>query len=201
MMHLEEAGFGLDICTPTGESAKIEMWAMPEEDEVVKAFYEKKKAEFEKPLSLSDVASKLDASSYIAVFIPGGHGAMLGLPENKDVAKVISWVHEKEKYLITICHGPAALLAAVEEGKDFVYKDYEIVAFPDTVDKFSPLIGYLPGKLQWYFGEKLTAAGVKIMNKTPNGYTHKDRKLITGDSPKAANAFGKLAAESLLQDS
>jgi D-lactate dehydratase / protein deglycase len=30
--------------------------------------------------------------------------------------------------------------------------------------------------------------------------THRDRKLLTGDSPFAANALGKLAAESLLEE-
>lgn len=32
MLHLEQAGFEIGIYTPTGDSVKIEMWAMPEED-------------------------------------------------------------------------------------------------------------------------------------------------------------------------
>ena len=37
-------------------------------------------------------------------------------------------------------------------------------------------------------------------NKKANGTCHIDRKLITGDGPKAANAFGKLAATTLLEE-
>ena len=104
--------------------------------------------------------------------------------------------------MLSICHGPAALLAASLNGeKDaFVYRGYKIAAFPDSVDKMTPLFGYMPGHMPWYFGEKLQALGVEIINKKADGTCHQDRKLITGDSPAAANEFGKLAAEALLAE-
>ncbi|MCB0692535.1 MAG: hypothetical protein KDC16_12890 [Saprospiraceae bacterium] len=37
-----------------------------------------------------------------------------------------------------------------------------------------------------------------IVNKLPVGITHIDRKLISGDSPLAANKLGKLAAKTIL---
>ncbi len=50
-------------------------------------------------------ANKMEtATNYIAVFIPGGHGAMLGLPENEDLAKLIYWSHNKDLCMLTICH-------------------------------------------------------------------------------------------------
>jgi D-lactate dehydratase / protein deglycase len=33
LLHLDKAGFGIDICTPTGQSVKTETWAMPHEGE------------------------------------------------------------------------------------------------------------------------------------------------------------------------
>ena len=42
--------------------------------------------------------------------------------------------------------------------------------------------------------------GVTILNTEPNDATHKDRKVMTGASPLAANALGKLAAETLLAE-
>ena len=35
MMHLRDAGFELEIVTPTGAPVQIEMWAMPRKDEAV----------------------------------------------------------------------------------------------------------------------------------------------------------------------
>ena len=45
-----------------------------------------------------------------------------------------------------------------------------------------------------------TPQGVEIINKKANGSCCEDRKLITGDSPDAANEFGKLAARALLAE-
>ena len=113
-LHLKNAGFDVDVVTPTGKSAKIEMWAMPEEDKNIKTFYSEFKHKLENPGSLSNFVqnSLHDSTDYVAVFIPGGHGAMLGLPENKDLNKLIHWSHNSDMHMLAICHGPAALLAA-----------------------------------------------------------------------------------------
>ncbi len=60
-------------------------------------------------------------------------------------------------------------------------------------------ISYMPGKLQWLVAENLEKLGVKVLNKGISGQVHKDRKLLTGDSPLASNALGILAAEELLK--
>ncbi len=58
----------------------------------------------------------------------------------------------------------------------------------------------MPGHLTWKFGEELQALGLEIINKGISGATHQDRKLLTGDSPLAGNALGKLAAAALLNE-
>jgi molecular chaperone Hsp31 and glyoxalase 3 len=50
----------------------------------------------------------------------------------------------------------------------------------------------------WYFGEALKAMGLEIVNSDIKGRVHQDRKVLTGDSPFAANALGQLAAKALL---
>jgi len=107
---------------------------------------------------------------------------------------------ERNKYLLAICHGPAALLS-VNLGKrddEFIFRNYKMAVFPDKLDKITPLFGYMPGHMPWYLGEKLKALGVEIVNKNANGRCYRDRRLITGDSPQAANRFGKMAVEALL---
>lgn len=203
MLHLIKAGFEVDVYTATGKPVKIEMWAMPKDDESVQSLYAQYKQQFENPKSLADfVANSMsDCTDYAGVFIPGGHGAMLGLPENKDLDKLIHWVNDKDLYMMAICHGPAALLAAnLDADKDgFIYKGYQIAAFPDAVDKQTPMIGDMPGHMPWKFGEKLKELGVTIINKKADKTCHVDRKLITGAGPLAANEFGKLSANELLK--
>ena len=203
ILHLRNAGFDVDIVTPTGKPVKVEMWAMPENDKNVKSIYSEFKKKIENPGSLSDFVqnSMNDSTEYLAVFIPGGHGAMLGLPENRDLNKLIHWSHDNDMFMLAICHGPAALLAANLDGDSdsFIYKGYKIASFPDAVDAQGPMIGYTPGDMPWVYGERLNKLGVTIINKEADNTCHIDRKLITGASPLAANEFGKLAATELLK--
>ena len=205
MVHLRNAGFDIDIVTPTGKPVKIEMWAMPEEDKHIMGIYAEFKNQFENPGSLSDFVrnsvNDSTATDYIAVYLPGGHGAMLGLPDNKDLNKLIHWSHKRDMHMLAICHGPAALLAANMDGdkNSFIYKGYKIAAFPDAVDEQTPMFGYMPGHMPWKFGEKLNDLGVTIINDGADNTCHIDRKLISGASPLAANEFGKLSAKELLK--
>lgn len=202
MLHLNNAGFDIDIVTPTGKPVQIEMWAFPNKDENIKNIYEKYKNQFEKPMSLNKFVNEdLKKNQYLAVFIPGGHGAMLGLPENKDFSKVLYYFNHHNLHTFAICHAPAALLAAnLDKSKEFIYKGYKIAAFPDSADRQSPMVGYMPGHMPWIFGEKLEKLGVKIINKKADKTCYVDRKLITGASPKAANEFGKLCVKELLKE-
>ena len=213
LLHFKKAGFEIDVFTPTGESVKVEQWAMPKEDDDVKQLYAEYESKLEKPKSIADFVKNdmADSSDYAAIFIPGGHGAMLGLPEDKNLGELLRWGHDKDLFTLAICHGPAALLAANLESihssnqdnnakKDFIFKGYKMVAFPTGMDKQMPKIGYLPGTMPWYFGDKLEDLGVTIDNKLASGQTHQDRKLISGDGPLAANDFGKMSAKALLEE-
>lgn len=197
MYHLHKAGFEFDIATVSGLMTKFEYWAMPHEDKEIVPFFNQFQAQFRSPKTLADVVAELDEkSSYAAVFIPGGHGALIGLPESGAVAEALRWAMKNDRFVISLCHGPAAFLSL--RGGDNPLNGYAICAFPDSADKQTPDIGYMPGNLTWFFGEELKAMGMKIINDDIKGSVHKDRKVLTGDSPFAANALGKLAAQELL---
>lgn len=202
MLHLKNAGFDFEIATPTGKPVVLEMWAFPEKDEQVKSLYNEYKSSFERPKNLQDfAATSLSAQeSYAAVFVPGGHGAMLGIPEDQNVRKILNWAHENELFTVSLCHGPAALLATTLNDQAFLYAGYNMAVFPHSVDKMTPKIGYLPGQVPWELSEKLASLGAKIVNTKADKTVCLDRKLITGASPLAANELGKLVAETLLKE-
>ena len=202
MLHLKNAGFEFEIATPTGKPVVFEMWAFPEKDEHVKAIYNENKASFEKPLKLSEfIKSSFDHSeSYAAVFVPGGHGAMIGIPEDENVAKILRWAHESNLFTISLCHGPGAFLSTTLDNQDFLYKGYNMAVFPDSVDNKTPMFGYLPGKMPYGLSEKLKNLGVNLMNTKMDKTVCVDRRLITGSSPLASNELGKLAANTLLKE-
>jgi len=202
MLHLKNAGFEFDIATPTGKPVVFEMWAFPTKDEHVKAIYNEYKLSFEQPKKLQDFidTSLSDTASYAAVFVPGGHGAMLGIPENENVGQLLNWAHENDLFTISLCHGPGSFLATTLNNQPFIYKGYNMAVFPDSVDKMTPKIGYLPGQMPFGLSERLKNLGANIVNTKSDKTVCLDRKLITGASPLASNELGKLAANTLLKE-
>ena len=202
MLHLKNAGFEFEIATQTGKPVVFEQWAFPEKDEQVKAIYEEYKSRFEQPKRLADFVSTSfeDTESYAAVFVPGGHGAMIGLPEDKNVGKILNWAHQNDLFTISLCHGPGSFLSTTLDNQKFIYEGYKMAVFPDAVDKQTPMIGYLPGHMPRGLSEKLKELGATIMNTESDKTVCVDRKLITGASPLASNDLGKLAANTLLKE-
>tara|TARA_R110002126_G_scaffold291415_2_gene452298 strand:+ start:76270 stop:77169 length:900 start_codon:yes stop_codon:yes gene_type:complete len=202
LLHLKNAGFDFEIATQTGKPVVFEMWAFPNKDENVKAIYNEYKTNFENPVKLSDfIDSSFDKiDSYAAVFVPGGHGAMLGIPEDENVGKILNWAHQNELFTISLCHGPGAFLSTKLNNQQFIYEGYRMAVFPDAVDEQTPLIGYLPGDMPTTLSAKLKSLGVTIMNTEADKTVCIDRKLITGASPLASNELGKLAAKTLLKE-
>jgi molecular chaperone Hsp31 and glyoxalase 3 len=202
MLHLKNAGFDFEIITPSGKPVVFEMWAFPNDDENVKSIYKEYKSNFEQPKKLTDFITNSFAndSAYAAVFVPGGHGAMIGIPEDRNVGKVLNWAHQNDLYTITLCHGPGALLATTLDNQKFPYDGYKMAVFPDIVDKMTPIIDYLPGQMRSGVSEKLKNLGATIVNTASDNTVCVDRKLITGASPLASNELGKLAAKTLLRE-
>jgi molecular chaperone Hsp31 and glyoxalase 3 len=125
---------------------------------------------------------------------------MIGIPQDKNVGKILNWAHQNDLFTISLCHGPGSFLSTTLDGQEFLYEGYNMAVFPDAVDEMTPMIGYLPGKMPSGLSEKLKGLGANIVNTESDKTVVLDRKLITGASPLASNELGKLAAETLLQE-
>jgi molecular chaperone Hsp31 and glyoxalase 3 len=203
LMHLVNAGFNFEVVTASGKSAILEEWSVPVNDQAVLNFRRENQYKFDQPLSLEKLIQKNELnkeSDYIALFLPGGHGSMVGLPDDKNVGTLLRWIKESDRYLVAVCHGPAAMIAKENANSPNPYNGYKMVAFPDKFDKQSPSLGYLPGQLPWFQCEALSKEGITVINDKITGATHIDRKLISGDSPKACDELGKITVEALFKE-
>ncbi|WP_309131099.1 glyoxalase III HchA [Brevibacterium sp.] len=197
--HMAEAGYSIDIATPTGAPAKVEWWAFPRSDDAVNATWNSLAEAFKAPQSLASVAAE-GLDKYAAVFVPGGHGAMNGIPDSRSVQQALDFFLEHDRLIISLCHGPAAFLAAGLDRESNPFSGYSVVAFPDEIDFGANVdIGYLPGEMPWKLGERLGAAGITVTNSDMAGATLRDRNVLTGDSPLAANQLGKDSVAALLE--
>ncbi|MEU6844622.1 type 1 glutamine amidotransferase domain-containing protein [Streptomyces sp. NPDC046716] len=144
-------------------------------------------AELRSPLKLEEV----DLDDYAAVFYPGGHGPMEDLAVDADSGALLTRALDSGKPLGVVCHGPAALLAAVREDGTNTFQGYEVAAFTNEEEAQAGLAD----QAKWLLQDRLTDAGVRVLAGEP--WAPKvvtDRNLVTGQNP-ASSAL--LAAELL----
>ena len=101
LYHMHKAGFGVDVATISGSPAKFEWWAFPSEDDAVNDAWKATKSAFKQPKKLSDVVAK-ELDDYAAVFIPGGHGAMNGVPSDSSVGEALRYFLNNDRLIITL---------------------------------------------------------------------------------------------------
>lgn len=190
LKHLIDSGIEYDFVTISGKPVAIEEWALPLRDELIMETIHSHREMLEKPYCIKDILNEKE--KYDGIFIPGGHGAMLGLPESSEVSELLSYFIENGN-VFSLCHGPAVLLSL----KDRI-KGMTLVAFPDFMDRLTPYIGYLPGKMTWFLGKELKKYGAYILFSLAHGRCYLKDNCLSGDGPKAAQYFGVLMVKKLI---
>ncbi|MEV5315810.1 MULTISPECIES: type 1 glutamine amidotransferase domain-containing protein [unclassified Streptomyces] len=187
------AGHEIVVATPGGVVPPVDKGSLAPEynggpegaDRVARALAGM--TELERPIRLEDVV--LD--DYAAVFYPGGHGPMEDLAVDAASGGLLIDALDSGKPLGVVCHGPAALLAAVREDGANAFAGYRVAAFTDAEETQ----GGLADKAKWLLQSRLVEAGVDVRAGepwAPNVVV--DRNLVTGQNPASS---GPLAAELL----
>ncbi|MFI2436005.1 type 1 glutamine amidotransferase domain-containing protein [Streptomyces sp. NPDC018693] len=143
--------------------------------------------ELRQPLRLEDV----DLADYAAVFYPGGHGPMEDLATDAVSGRLLVDALASGMPLGVVCHGPAALLAAVREDGSHAFAGYRVAAFTNAEE----IQGGLAAKAKWLLEDRLTEAGVEVRPAEAWApHVVVDRTLVTGQNPASS---APLAAELL----
>ncbi|WP_329406638.1 type 1 glutamine amidotransferase domain-containing protein [Streptomyces sp. NBC_00704] len=135
--------------------------------------------ELQRPLRLEDV----DLGDYAAVFYPGGHGPMEDLAVDAVSGRLLADALASGRPLGVVCHGPAALLAAVTENGANAFAGYRIAAFTNAEEQQAGLAD----KAKWLLQDRLTEAGVDVQVGEPWApHVVVDRNLVTGQNPASS---------------
>lgn len=118
-----------------------------------------------------------------ALFFPGGHGPMVDLWQDPDVARLLRHCHARGKPVAALCHGPAALLAARDASGRNLYAGYRATSFSDAEEAQTELAGRLPHTL----AAALRAQGLNLLpGPAWEAQVVVDRDLLTGQNPASA---------------
>ncbi|MCP3709307.1 DJ-1/PfpI family protein [Paraburkholderia sp. CNPSo 3274] len=142
--------------------------------------------------SLSDE----EIHSFDAVFIPGGHGAIVDLPDNRDVERVLRLAHSRRRLIALLCHGPAALLS-VGNGPDggWLFDGYRVAAFSNE-EEDQAIVGLQ--RHPWFLESELKNRGV-VYDEAPPWVSHVvvDRHLLTAQNQMSDEACAEAVLRKL----
>lgn len=143
---------------------------------------------FQKPRSLKEMSDD-DILTCDAIFIPGGHGPMVDMHRNPDVARALKLLHEMNRPVAALCHGPAALLSAGMRADGlWMFDGYKMTAF-NNEEEDQTQAGRLG--MPWYLETGLKNAGAVFDDSPLPWVSHVvvDRNLITAQNPMSADAM------------
>ena len=189
-----QAGYQVELASPGGVKPTADWRSLdpqyggPEAPRYA-AYLEEIAASLAHPLRLADV----DMGRYVAVVIPGGHGPAEDLYHDADMARVLFEAARTDKVIGSVCHGPAALLSAVNEDGSWLFAGRRLTGFSDEEEVEFGTAENAP----WLLATRMRELGARYergpQNWAPFAIT--DGKLVTGQNPasSAATADGVLA--------
>ena len=143
-------------------------------------------------LGASLKVGELLPDGYSAVFLPGGHGTMWDMPENKALAVFLSDAWAKGKVVSAVCHGPAGLLGAKDADGRPIVSGRRVSSFTDAEETAVGLQNVVPFLLE----SRLRKSGAKF-EKGPNfgPYAVRDGNLVTGQNPASSEKVARLVLD------
>ncbi|NKQ57681.1 thiamine biosynthesis protein ThiJ [Amycolatopsis sp. K13G38] len=151
---------------------------------------------FASPQALSALTDE-QLAGFDAMFAPGGHGPMVDLPGNADVARLLSVLHNKNATIAALCHAPALLLSAPERlDGQWLFEGFRLTAYTNE-EEDQNAIGRLG--MPWLLASALQNAGAIFDDAVYPWASHVvvDRNLITGQNPYSTEATADAVLKAL----
>jgi len=179
----------IDFVSPEGPNP-------PVDENSVKAFAEDKESvKFLKDeiaqskLAKAKKLSEVQVKDYDAIFYVGGQGPVLDLSSDPVNAKLASEFWQSGKIVSAVCHGPAALVQAVDASGKSIFLNKSFTGFSNKEEEAVHGLNDLPFLLE----DKITELGGKY-EKADQLWEPKvvvDGRLITGQNPASAAGTGE----------
>ncbi len=181
-------GYTVTVASIDGGVVPIDPHSMPKNEELSK-WQSSLDA-----LKESQKLSSLDLSKFDAVFIPGGHGAMFDLPEDKSVIHAINSFAAENKIIASVCHGPASLVNVTLPDGSYFVKGKVMTSFTDKEEAAAGLMDKMPFLLE----SKLKERGAVFIEQ-PNWSDHVEisGNLITGQNPQSTHSVANAVIKTL----
>jgi len=123
--------------------------------------------------------ANVSAEDYASVFLIGGTGASIDLPENDDLQTLIAEIYTDGGVIGAVCHGPAALVNVSIDGKH-ILDGRTLTAFTNREES---MFGDKEGKY-WSLEDRIVTEGGHFDGARPlELHVVTDGRIVTGQNP------------------
>lgn len=131
--------------------------------------------------------ASVDVTNYDAVFVPGGLGPMVDMPENANIQQAIAKTYERGAVVGAVCHGPVSLLNVTLADGTPIVKDKTIASFTNEEEE-----GYAKDDVPFLLESALKEKGAKFLSVSPwQANSIADGRLVTGQNPASAKGVAE----------
>lgn len=186
--------FKVDFASPAGPNPPVDdgsVKAFAHDEECVKFLNDETVVDkFAHAKKLGDVNS----ANYDAIFYVGGLGPVMDLAFDETNAKLASQFYQAGKVTSAVCHGPAALVGAVDASGKSIFAGKSVTAFSNAEEVIAGSVEKIPFSVE----DKITALGGKFEKADPwKSYVVVYGNLITGQNPASAAGVGEAILKAL----
>ena len=177
-----DKGYEISVASPNGGKIPIDKESLNDNWDVAKNILNNVKR-----------LASVDYDRYNALILPGGHGPMFDLCSNELLGKIITNFNQRKKLIGAICHGPAGLLSAVQNGVPFV-KGRRLTCYTNEEEFYSQKETKIPYFLEDVLknnGANFVQGGISEVNVVT------DDNLITAQNYCSTGLFTKEIIEYL----
>ncbi len=167
-------GYRVTVASPLGGHTPIDANSLSGDDEDV--------SKLSQVLANTVKLEDASANAFDGIFLPGGHGTMFDLPENKTLQKLIRDFYESKKVVGAVCHGPAGLVGVTLSDGNPLVRGKHLTAFTDSEEQEAGLDKDVPFLLERKFRE---LGAVFITGANWSDHVEVDGNLVTGQNPQS----------------
>lgn len=183
---LKKAGYSIDIASPQGGMAPLDVKAWQEDDHYHQVFL--KDAELMAKVIRTIPLSSIKAKDYKAVLYSGGSGPMWDFPNNKDIQRISKEIYENQGIVSALCHGSVALVNIKLSNDKLLIEGKKVTGFSNKEEAMLGTTKIVPFLLE----DKLKERGAIYHKAKPwqENIIISDR-LITGQNPASATKLAE----------
>jgi putative intracellular protease/amidase len=136
----------------------------------------------------------LRATDFDAAFLPGGHGTMFDLPDDKPLQALLAAFAGGNKVIGAVCHGPAGLVGVKLKNGTSLVAGRKVTGFTDAEERAAGLDKLMPFLLE----SRLRELGAQFVARSNwTDHVERDGLLITGQNPQSSASVARAVAEAV----